>query len=236
MDTLDRNSLGELLELRLGDLAVGAGAVSAHDARPRQLELPLELTVVGEEQKPFGHEVEAPDRHQPRQAGRQMIVDRRAALRVVRGRDRPLRLVETVKARGLCRADRAAVDGDSGNIIDQCRRRRELFAIERDAALDDHSFDLAPRGDSGPREQLRDSLRPILAGLSRKSVIGRVLGLPEQQRLEGTAAVVSLAIAGGADIVRVHDVAAMTRVARMADAVVRGAPAEGKSWTDGTAG
>lgn len=75
--------------------------------------------------------------------------------------------------------------------------------------------------------------RPILVGLSRKSVIGRVLGLPEQQRLEGTTAVVSLAIAGGADIVRVHDVAAMTRVARMADAVVRGAPAEGQTWTDG---
>lgn len=75
--------------------------------------------------------------------------------------------------------------------------------------------------------------RPILAGLSRKSVIGRVLGLPEQQRLEGTAAVVSLAIAGGADIVRVHDVAAMTRVVRMADAVVRGAPAEGQTWADG---
>ena len=77
--------------------------------------------------------------------------------------------------------------------------------------------------------------RPILAGLSRKSVIGRVLGLPEQQRLEGTTAVVSLAIAGGADIVRVHDVAAMTRVARMADAVVRGAPAEGQTWTGGPA-
>jgi dihydropteroate synthase len=74
--------------------------------------------------------------------------------------------------------------------------------------------------------------RPILAGLSRKSMIGRVLGLPEQQRLEGTAAVVSLAIASSADIVRVHDVAAMTRVARMADAVVRGAPPEGLTWVD----
>lgn len=82
--------------------------------------------------------------------------------------------------------------------------------------------------------ELRALDRPILVGLSRKSVIGRVLGLPEQQRLEGTAAVVSLAIAGGADIVRVHDVAAMTRVVRMADAVVRGAPAEGQTWIAGT--
>ena len=57
-----------------------------------------------------------------------------------------------------------------------------------------------------------------------RASIGRVLGLPEDDRLEGTAATVSLAIAGGADIVRVHDVRAMVRVARMTDAVVRGAP------------
>jgi len=49
-----------------------------------------------------------------------------------------------------------------------------------------------------------------------------VLDLPAKDRLEGTAATVTLAIANGADIVRVHDVRAMTRVARMTDAVVRG--------------
>jgi dihydropteroate synthase len=72
--------------------------------------------------------------------------------------------------------------------------------------------------------------RPILSGTSRKSMIGRVLGVPEDDRLEGTAATVSLAIAGGADIVRVHDARAMVRVARMTDAVVRGAPREPLSW------
>ncbi len=64
--------------------------------------------------------------------------------------------------------------------------------------------------------------RPILAGTSRKSMIGNVLGTEPQDRIEGTAATVVLAIANGADIVRVHDVAAMARVARMTDAVVRG--------------
>jgi dihydropteroate synthase len=78
--------------------------------------------------------------------------------------------------------------------------------------------------------ELKSLGRPILAGTSRKSMIGRVLGVPEDDRLEGTAATVSLAIAGGADIVRVHDVRAMTRVARMTDAVVRGAPREALSW------
>jgi len=44
------------------------------------------------------------------------------------------------------------------------------------------------------------------------------------ERLEGTAAAVALAVAGGADVVRVHDVQAMVRVVRVADAVVRGWP------------
>lgn len=62
---------------------------------------------------------------------------------------------------------------------------------------------------------------PILVGTSRKSLIGKVLQLPEEHRVEGTAATVALAIANGADIVRVHDVAQMTLVSRMADAIVR---------------
>ena len=64
---------------------------------------------------------------------------------------------------------------------------------------------------------------PILIGPSRKSFIGKTLDLPVEERLEGTASAVALSIAGGADVVRVHDVKAMVRVARMADAVVRGA-------------
>ncbi len=64
--------------------------------------------------------------------------------------------------------------------------------------------------------------RPILVGMSRKATIGAVLGLPVEQRLEGTAATVALSIANGADLVRVHDVKEMVRVARMTDAVVHG--------------
>lgn len=65
--------------------------------------------------------------------------------------------------------------------------------------------------------------RPLLVGTSRKSTIGKVLGgAAGSDRLEGTAATVALAIARGADIVRVHDVRAMARVTRMSDAIVRG--------------
>src|SRR5438105_10656279 len=60
---------------------------------------------------------------------------------------------------------------------------------------------------------------PLLIGPSRKSFIGKTLDLPAGERLEGTAAAVALSIAGGADIVRVHDVQAMVRVARMTDAI-----------------
>ena len=63
---------------------------------------------------------------------------------------------------------------------------------------------------------------PVLMGISRKSTIGYVLNLPEEQRLEGTAAGVALCIGGGVDIVRVHDVKEIVRVVRMCDAVVRG--------------
>ena len=71
--------------------------------------------------------------------------------------------------------------------------------------------------------ELRDLGLPVLIGTSRKSTIGAVLGgVSPEERLWGTAATVALAIAAGADIVRVHDVAAMRDVVRVADAVVRG--------------
>jgi dihydropteroate synthase len=63
--------------------------------------------------------------------------------------------------------------------------------------------------------------RPILLGTSRKSTLGRVVDLPADQRLEATLATTALGIAAGVDIVRVHDVEANVRVARMVDAVVR---------------
>jgi len=68
---------------------------------------------------------------------------------------------------------------------------------------------------------------PIMVGTSRKSTLGLLLDLPADQRVEATAATVSLAIAGGADLVRVHDVKEMVRVCRVTDAVVRGWRPEG---------
>ena len=69
--------------------------------------------------------------------------------------------------------------------------------------------------------EIRDLGYPVLSGPSRKSFIGYTLDLPPDQRLEGTAAAVAISIARGADILRIHDVAFMGRVARMTDAIIR---------------
>ncbi len=70
--------------------------------------------------------------------------------------------------------------------------------------------------------EIRELGYPLLVGASRKSFIGYTLDLPPDQRVEGTAAAVAVAVLRGADIVRVHDVAQIARVAKMTDAIVRG--------------
>ncbi len=70
--------------------------------------------------------------------------------------------------------------------------------------------------------EFRNLGRPVLIGTSRKSTIGKVLDKPVEERLWGTAATCAVAIANGANIIRVHDVSQMVQVARMTDAIMRG--------------
>ncbi|MFZ5908403.1 MAG: dihydropteroate synthase [Chloroflexota bacterium] len=81
----------------------------------------------------------------------------------------------------------------------------------------EHNLELIRRLD-----EIRALGYPVLLGPSRKSFIGYTLDLPPDQRVEGTAAAVCVGITRGADIVRVHDVEYMARVAKMTDALVRG--------------
>lgn len=118
-------------------------------------------------------------------------------------------------------------------ISDICRSLRERMDALVDAGVDQKLLILDPGIGFGKTPEhnleilrrlaeMKSIGRPILVGTSRKSTIGSVLGgLPPEERLEGTAATVALSIANGADIVRVHDVKEMVRVARMTDAVVR---------------
>lgn len=65
---------------------------------------------------------------------------------------------------------------------------------------------------------------PILLGPSRKSFIGHILDLPASERLEGTAAAVAIAVFQGARILRVHDIAKMKQVVRIAEGIRKKAP------------
>lgn len=68
--------------------------------------------------------------------------------------------------------------------------------------------------------------RPVLIAASRKDIVGETLGLPVEERLEGSLALVALAVLAGASMVRVHDVRASVRTVRMVEAVEgRGSPA-----------
>lgn len=114
---------------------------------------------------------------------------------------------------------RAGLDATLG-LADQAGVPRRHLIIDPGFGFgwaEEHNLEMLRRLD-----ELRDMGLPILIGTSRKSTIGAVLGdVPVDRRLMGTAATVAIAIAHGADIVRVHDVADMAQVCRMADAVLR---------------
>ena len=182
---LDGDALGKILELRLGDRAERAGAVVADDAGARQLELALQLAVVGQQQQPLGHEVEAADRHQPRQALRQPVVDRRPALGVARGGQRRRRLVEAEQARR--RGGRTGLPSTvtPARSVSRVAGVVSDLAVERDAPVGDHPLDIAPRGDPGAGEQLGDALR---SGLARLGPLGTARGRAPRRR--GTGSVI----------------------------------------------
>jgi len=98
--------------------------------------------------------------------------------------------------------------------------------VPRDDILVDPGFGFGKTADHNLEllrnlDRLRELGRPILLGTSRKSTLGRVLDLPADERVEATVATTVIGIAAGVDIVRVHDVRANVRAARMADAVLR---------------
>ena len=80
----------------------------------------------------------------------------------------------------------------------------------------DHNWEVMRR-----LPELAELGQPILIGTSRKSFIGKLLDLPVTERVEGTAATVAAAILRGVDVVRVHDVRVMMRVAAVADRIAR---------------
>lgn len=119
------------------------------------------------------------------------------------------------------------------NLLDDVKcELMESVSIARSAGIPDDQIILDPGIGFGKSVEqnlelvdrlgeIRELGFPVLLGPSRKSFIGYTLNLPPDQRLEGTAAAVSIGIDRGADIIRVHDFPYMTRVIRMTDALVR---------------
>jgi dihydropteroate synthase len=117
------------------------------------------------------------------------------------------------------------VEDIKNDLLESVRLAREAGILDRDIILDpgigfgksvEQNLELVDR-----LGEIRSLGFPVLLGPSRKSFIGYTLDQPTGQRLEGTAAAVAIGIARGTDIVRVHDVAFMRKVALMTDAIVR---------------
>jgi dihydropteroate synthase len=109
---------------------------------------------------------------------------------------------------GRCRASEAAGIGPEKTLVDPGIGFGKTLA---------HNLELL-----GRLRELRGLGRPILVGTSRKSFLGRLLDAEVGARAWGTAASVAASVAAGASVVRVHDVAEMCEVARVADAVAAG--------------
>ena len=131
------------------------------------------------------------------------------------------------------RLGNAYIGAEYKNLLEDVKRGlMESVHIARSAGIPDEHILLDPGIGFGKTieqnlelinrlDEIRRLGFPVLLGASRKSFIGYTLNLPADQRVEGTAAAVAVGITRGADIVRVHDVEAMVRVARMTDALVR---------------
>ena len=127
----------------------------------------------------------------------------------------------------------AYIGSEYENLIEDVKR--ELLAsvdIAHKARIEDQQIILDPGIGFGKKREHNlelinrlDEVRalgyPVLLGPSRKSFIGFTLDLPADERVEGTAATIAVGITRGADIIRVHDVKEMSRVAKMTDAIVR---------------
>jgi dihydropteroate synthase len=129
----------------------------------------------------------------------------------IRGRPRNPRYPDVVAA-VLAEWDRLSALALEAGVPDE--------AIVLDPGLDFgkntfHSLELVRRID-----ELVATGRPVLVAPSNKDVVGETLGLPLDERLEGTLALVALSVLGGAAIVRVHEVEAAVRVTRMVEAVM----------------
>src|SRR3569623_527444 len=141
---------------------MGADAVASQPSGVGMLQRARQAAVIGEQQQPFGGEIETADREQARQAFRQMIDYRRTAFRIVMRRHQPARLVIEKQPRALALRQWLAVDGDDIARRDVERRRIDNAAVDGNATLRDPFLRIAPRAQPCPRHGLGDPLAGLV--------------------------------------------------------------------------
>ena len=116
--------------------------------------------------------------------------------------------------------------GDIIEFLEDRMEKAEMAGISRENIMIDPGIGFGKTGEDSMRllkhlSEFKVIGRPIVTGPSRKAFIGKITGGGPTERMEGTAAAVTAAIMNGTNVVRVHDVKAMKRVAAMADAILR---------------
>ena len=155
---VDGDSAAQRLQIGIGRVAVDADAVLAQPAGRGQLKAAFQLAVIGQKQQPLGIEVEPAHRHHAGQVGRQVVEHRLAALFVgVRG-DEALGLVIEPQAGGFGFGQRLARHRDLVGGFHIQRGRGDDLAVDRHFADFDHPLGLAPRRDTGARQDLGNTL------------------------------------------------------------------------------
>ena len=156
--SLDGDAAAQRVEGHVRGRAVHPHAVPAQPARRRQLQPPLQLSVVRQQQQTLGVQVKTPHGHHPRHVARQRVEHGLAAQFVVFRRDQAQGLVVQPQPRLLRLLQLLAVDGDPVGGQNVQGGTVDLLAVHADAALDDHPLGLAPAGDTGARHHLGDAV------------------------------------------------------------------------------
>ena len=156
---LDGDALAQRVEGFGAGPPVHPHAVFAQPAGFGQLEPPFQPAVVGQQQQPFGVEVEPPDIENPRHPLGHLVKDGAAALFVLLGRHKAQGLVIKPQTGFLRGVDRLAVDRHLVGRAHIERGGLDLLAVHADASGQDHLFRIPPRGDAGTGDHLGDAFR-----------------------------------------------------------------------------
>ena len=162
MHPVHGDAFGQFFELVLRNRAEHAGAVGARHAGGGQFELAFEFAIIGEQQQPFGAEIEPPNRHLPRGARRQRVdqcvVDGWPACRITLGSDQAGRLVEREQPGAFGRGNGLFVHRHPAQTREDGGRSGQHHAVQLDPPILDHPLHFAATGDTRAGEQFGDTV------------------------------------------------------------------------------